>query len=293
MKIKVYVAGTRMLEKIEYKETFFKEIPAKDDVAKTGMVPFLYPSKISESQVHAEFKALIEQRIPYHRKYMIYSAMWVPVTSLFTIVPLIPNIPFFYNAFRLWSHWKAYQGAKHLDVLVKNGAVEFQPSDVLNLGLQHDPEFAVFFTGSHQLSKRRRKPAKKTAQQDPNAPVIAESSGEVTPTLNNNHHHNQSVKSETSATTTTTATTVAVGDKAKSSSRAPKVKTEDFLSMTDHVALEGFISDEEVAAICETFKQAPQMSREIKRARFQEAEKFVKEKLLDKKSQIVSQKLEQ
>lgn len=66
----------------------------------------MYPSSLKEAQVHAEFKTLVDQRIPYHRKHMIYSAMWVPVTSLFTIVPLVPNIPLFYNAYRLWSHWK-------------------------------------------------------------------------------------------------------------------------------------------------------------------------------------------
>jgi len=61
---------------------------------------------MKEAQVSAEFRTLLDHRIPYHRKYMIYSALCVPVTSLFTIVPVVPNIPFFYNAYRLWSHWK-------------------------------------------------------------------------------------------------------------------------------------------------------------------------------------------
>jgi hypothetical protein len=66
----------------------------------------LYPSSLKEPQVQAEFEALLKQRIPYHRKNMMYSASCVPVTSLFTLVPFVPNIPLFYNAFRLWSHWK-------------------------------------------------------------------------------------------------------------------------------------------------------------------------------------------
>ncbi|KAF9915974.1 hypothetical protein BX616_004926 [Lobosporangium transversale] len=272
MKIKLYVTGSRMLERIEHKETFFKEIPAKEDVTATTMIPFMYPSKVSENHVRAEFKDLIEQRIPYHRKYMIYSALCVPVTSLFTIVPLIPNIPFFYNAFRLWSHWKAYNGAKHLDSLIKAGTIEFQPSDILNLGLAHDPEFAVFFWGSNQLSRKRHARHKPT-QQDPNAPVIAESSGEVTPTLNN---------FKDSSTVTAGLTGAA---QAKALHNTTTAKSDDPMSVTDHVALEGFLTDAEVAAICEAFKEAPQMSREIKRARFQEADKFVKEKLLDKSRQ--------
>ncbi|KAG0362016.1 hypothetical protein BGZ54_008814 [Gamsiella multidivaricata] len=268
LKQKLYGAGTRMLEKIEHQETFLKEIPAKEDVNITTTVPFLYPSAVKQAQVNADLKMLIEQRIPYHRKYMIYSALWVPVTSLFTIVPLIPNIPFFYNAFRLWSHWKAYNGAKHLGLMVQNGTLEFQPSDVLNLGLQHDPDFAVFFTSSGQLSKKRQAQRKSTEQGGPKGPAIAESSGEITPTLDTNR--DAAVKASSAAETD-----------AKASHRSTTDKKDDPLSMTDHVVREGFVTDAEIEKICQIFEQAPQMSREIRRARRQEAEKFVKEKLMD------------
>ncbi|KAF9201836.1 hypothetical protein BGZ49_007955 [Haplosporangium sp. Z 27] len=259
MKIKLYGAGTKMLEKLEYQENFLKEIPAKEDVTITTMVPFVYPSSLNEAQVHSDFKALIDQRIPYHRKYMIYSALWVPVTSLFTIVPLVPNIPFFYNAFRLWSHWKAYNGAKHLDSLIKSGGLEFQPSDVLNLGLAHDPDFVVFFTGSNQLSKKRQT-RKKYDQQDPKSPIITESSGEVTPTLLKNSHDSKTkIQKEPPHSTT--------------------VKHDDPMSITDHVVAEGFITDKEIELICETFSEAPLMSAVIKLGRHQEADKYVKEKM--------------
>ncbi|KAK3828103.1 MAG: mitochondrial K+-H+ exchange-related-domain-containing protein [Benniella sp.] len=274
MKYKLHGAGSRMLEKLEHQEIFLKEVPPKEDMTITTMVPFLYPSSLKEPQVQAEFEALLKQRIPYHRKNMMYSASCVPVTSLFTLVPFVPNIPLFYNAFRLWSHWKAYHGAKHLEILLKNGSITFQPSDVLNLGLPHDPEFAVFFTESNQLSVRRRQ-QRKYQQQDPNAPVIAESSGEVTPTLN----HDKTLKSasttdqDSSAAhdATTTATTL-------TTTKAQKAD-DDPMSITDHVVHEGFLSDEEIGAICRAFENPPMMSREIKRARFQEAEKFVKAKL--------------
>jgi hypothetical protein len=38
MKRKLYSAGSTMLEKIEHRETFFKEVPAKEDVTITTMV---------------------------------------------------------------------------------------------------------------------------------------------------------------------------------------------------------------------------------------------------------------
>jgi hypothetical protein len=35
----------------------------------------------------------------------------------------VPNIPGFYMLFRAWSHWRAYYGAKHLQVLVEKNLV--------------------------------------------------------------------------------------------------------------------------------------------------------------------------
>ncbi|KAG0288591.1 hypothetical protein BGZ96_007688 [Linnemannia gamsii] len=264
MKRKLYSAGTTMLEKIEHRETFFKEVPAKEDVTITTMVPFMYPSSLKEAEVHAEFKTLVDQRIPYHRKYMIYSAMWVPVTSLFVIVPLVPNIPLFYNAYRLWSHWKAYNGAKHLDFLIKNGSIAFHPSEVLDLGLQHDPKFAVYFTGSYQLSMKRRA-LKKPVEQDPNSPIIAESSGELTQDKDILEKELQQTSDE--------------GGKApRPSTILPK--KDDPLSVTDHVAHEGFITDAEIEKISWSFEEAASLRRELRRARHQEAAKYVKDHLM-------------
>ncbi|KAG0278707.1 hypothetical protein BGZ95_003343 [Linnemannia exigua] len=275
VKRKLYSAGTTMLEKIEHRETFFKEVPAKEDITITTMVPFMYPSSLKEAKVQAEFKTLVEQRIPYHRKYMIYSAMWVPVTSLFTIVPLVPNIPFFYNAYRLWSHWKAYNGAKHLNALIKNGSITFHPSEVLDLGLQHDPTFAVYFTGSYQLSKRRRA-FKKPIEQDPNSPVIAESSGELSQDKDALMYEKRATVLDVQADTTTVS---GEGVKApRSSTILPK--KHDPLSVTDHVAYEGFLSDAEIEKISWAFEEAPNLKRELKRARYQEAAKYVKENMM-------------
>ncbi|KAF9413153.1 hypothetical protein BGZ94_000823, partial [Podila epigama] len=256
MKKKLHGAGSKVLEKIEHQEVFLKGVPSKTDMGdSSNMVPFMYPSALREAKVREELAAFVGHRVPYHRKYMIFSALWVPVTALFTIVPLVPNIPFFYNAFRLWSHWKAYNGAKHLDHCIKNGSAQLQASDVLNLGLQHDPEFAVFFTGSYQLSKRRH--AVKRFPQNSNDPIISESSGEITSNMQQHKPHLATKEgSEPSRPNTTTAAGV-----------------NDPLSVTDHVALEGFISDAEIQKICLAFGRIP-MHRTIQSARFQEADKY-------------------
>ncbi|KAF9923829.1 hypothetical protein FBU30_006113 [Linnemannia zychae] len=259
MKRKLYNAGSVVLEKIEHHETFFKEVPAKEDVTITTTVPFMYPASLKESQVHAEFKSLIDQRIPYHRKYMIYSALCVPFTSLFIIVPLVPNIPLFYNVYRLWSHWKAYNGAKHLGFLIKNNSIAYCPSEVLDLGLQHDPAFAVYFTGSQHLSKKRRTPHKKM-EQDPNSPIIAESSGELS-------QDKDTLKEEARGS----------GDgKHAPQPTVMSSKKDDPMSVTDHIEHEGFITDAEIEKISWAFEEAPHLKRELKRARHQEATKYMK-----------------
>ena len=142
--------------------------------------------------------------------------------------------------------------------------MSFQPSDVLDLGLQHDPQFAVFFTGSHQLSKRRSA-RRKHGELDPKAPVITESSGEITPTL---------AQSNGAGPPPPPGSAEAAGGKKHPSTLSPKI--DDPMSMTDHVAHEGFITDAEIETISLAFSRPPRMSSELKRARFQEAQKYVK-----------------
>jgi len=42
----------------------------------------------------------------------------MPFTIPFGLIPVIPNIPFFYLVFRCWSHWRALKGSDHLDFLI-------------------------------------------------------------------------------------------------------------------------------------------------------------------------------
>ncbi|KAF9168182.1 hypothetical protein DFQ26_000749 [Actinomortierella ambigua] len=257
-KHKVFVFGTRVLDKLPHEEYFLKAVPAKEDwdqaPAKPNMVPFTYPSAWKEARVKDDFRALVRARVPYHRKYMIYSAIWVPFTSLFAIVPLVPNFPLFYNAYRLWSHWKAYQGAKHLDFLITNNVLDYQPSDVLNMGLEHDPEFSIFFTSSGIQSRKRsvQSTAAPTFGADghelPQSPEEADAKRQET-TEDQQHHPSK-----------------------KSAEMAP----------VELILRDGFITDSEIRTICLAFDQTP-MHRELERARHQEADKVLKKLLADQK----------
>lgn len=86
---------------------------------------------------------------------MYYSAYWLPASLSFAIVPLVPNIPLAYNAFRLYSNFKgtaiistlhqvvqcilnltqiftAYKGAQHLQYLTSHDCLKFEKSSDLD-----------------------------------------------------------------------------------------------------------------------------------------------------------------
>jgi hypothetical protein len=80
---------------------------------------------LDASILKPDLNELLNQRIPYHKKYMWYSVYWVPLAATFAIVPLIPNIPLAYNLFRLYSHYKALKGAEHLKALSEYGSLQW------------------------------------------------------------------------------------------------------------------------------------------------------------------------
>ena len=44
----------------------------------------------------------------------------------------VPNIPFFYLVYRAWSHWRAIQGGRHLQFLLKANLLAPTPSPIVD-----------------------------------------------------------------------------------------------------------------------------------------------------------------
>lgn len=44
----------------------------------------------------------------------------------------VPNLPFFYLAYRAWSHWRALSGGKHIQFLLENKLIRPAPSPILD-----------------------------------------------------------------------------------------------------------------------------------------------------------------
>ena len=56
----------------------------------------------------------------------------IQLCSTLTPLPRIPNLPFFYLVYRAWSHWRALQGGKHIQFLLKNNLLALTPSPVVD-----------------------------------------------------------------------------------------------------------------------------------------------------------------
>lgn len=48
------------------------------------------------------------------------------------LIPVIPNLPFFFCVWRSWSHYKAYKASSYLERLLDTGAIVLEPSSELD-----------------------------------------------------------------------------------------------------------------------------------------------------------------
>ncbi|KAK7048558.1 p-loop containing nucleoside triphosphate hydrolase protein [Favolaschia claudopus] len=140
---RVFSFGERFLDRLDFEEGILKRIDVKH--APPATVPqnlseaereeaeaalaklqihLLYPPSISSaSSALSDLGDLLQKRIPLHRKGVWTYVLIAPFTAPFMIVPIIPNLPFFFCAWRAWSHYQALRGARHVDALLQSGKI--------------------------------------------------------------------------------------------------------------------------------------------------------------------------
>lgn len=75
----------------------------------------LFPGKfMREGRVLGTLERLARERQGLHTSKLWQSVAWMPVTIPFALVPVVPNLPFFYLCFRAYSHYRALYGGKLL-----------------------------------------------------------------------------------------------------------------------------------------------------------------------------------
>ncbi|KOS18339.1 Uncharacterized protein ESCO_002932 [Escovopsis weberi] len=103
---------------------------AKGEGARVELV--FPPAAIPAHRAEEVVGRLATERQALHRKRMMWCFVGMPIVAPFALVPVIPNIPFFYLAYRAWSHWRALHGGKHIQWLIQNKLLHLCPSKDLD-----------------------------------------------------------------------------------------------------------------------------------------------------------------
>ncbi|KAK8172843.1 mitochondrial K+-H+ exchange-related-domain-containing protein [Phyllosticta citrichinensis] len=131
--------GNKVLRRIPYQEWGLKTIPAlsggrrQAELDGTDKVEVTFPGLfLKHDRVFPLLRQLATERQSLHRKRFWWSIVGMPISAPFALIPIIPNIPFFYLVFRAYSHWKALSGSKHLEFLLKHNLIKPTPSAELD-----------------------------------------------------------------------------------------------------------------------------------------------------------------
>ncbi|KAL2255482.1 hypothetical protein VTK26DRAFT_3265 [Humicola hyalothermophila] len=131
--------GNRALRRIPYQEWGLKSVPPLSqrrrqvELKGNGMVEVVYPkSLLAMDSVPKLLHTLSTEREALHKSRLFWCFVGMPITAPIALIPVIPNLPFFYLVYRAWSHWRALQGGKHIQFLVKNNLLALTPSPVLD-----------------------------------------------------------------------------------------------------------------------------------------------------------------
>ncbi|KAL9597562.1 MAG: hypothetical protein Q9219_005064 [cf. Caloplaca sp. 3 TL-2023] len=133
--------GNKLFARIPHEEWALKSIPPlsrrrKDEELKGRKeVTVVFPaSVIGEDRVKEALKGYAgDERQGFHTKWMWGSIAGMPVVAPIALIPVVPNLPFFYLCFRAWSHWKARSGSHHLEFLLGNRLLTLRTSRNLDI----------------------------------------------------------------------------------------------------------------------------------------------------------------
>lgn len=178
-KLRTYELGERIVDRIDFEELALKGVDPSlgpsvthADINITGQevnkvnfsekqsprdvlrIPLIYPPSIYASLpptglnevshpsiIH--LRTLLTSRGPRHRRGFWMWLAIAPLTAPFIIVPVIPNLPFFFCAWRSWSHYRAYRSSQYLSSLLDHGLIVPEPSPALDqLYASHVPSLS-------------------------------------------------------------------------------------------------------------------------------------------------------
>ncbi|KAI0386051.1 mitochondrial K+-H+ exchange-related-domain-containing protein [Hypomontagnella monticulosa] len=136
---KVVVYGNYLLRRIPYEEWGLKSVPPLSARRRTEEILgkdknyLIFPETlIPTTKAVNVLRTLGTERESLHRTRLMWCFVGMPISAPFALVPVIPNLPFFYLVYRAWSHWRALAGGKHIQFLCKNNFLSLAPSPALD-----------------------------------------------------------------------------------------------------------------------------------------------------------------
>ncbi|KAI5866763.1 mitochondrial K+-H+ exchange-related-domain-containing protein [Durotheca rogersii] len=131
--------GNHLLRRIPYEEWGLKSVPplstkrrAEEILGKDENHLIFPQTLIPTTKATHVLRTLGTEREALHRTRLTWCLIGMPISAPFALVPVIPNLPFFYLAYRAWSHWRALAGGKHIRFLCDNNILSLSPSSVLD-----------------------------------------------------------------------------------------------------------------------------------------------------------------
>lgn len=144
-------------------------------------IPLLYPAKGEAYSNSSAFSidpvvllhslgTLAENRVPHHRRLLFWSVMAMPLTIPIAILPVIPNLPFFYLCWRAFSHWQAMRASSRILFLLGKGRIVPTPSAQMEYAFSVSPD-ELAKQHSTKTSREEKEQAKDKATSDTEADV--------------------------------------------------------------------------------------------------------------------------
>jgi len=137
-KRRLFVYGERVVDRIDFQELALKSMdpslaPKISKFGKSAVrfedhspphIPLIHPTKLGRtSSPLFHLQQLVKKRIPIHRWGFYLWMLVSPVTAPLKLIPIIPNIPFFFCVWRSWHHYRAYKASSYLDSLLQKGVI--------------------------------------------------------------------------------------------------------------------------------------------------------------------------
>ncbi|KAI0304441.1 mitochondrial K+-H+ exchange-related-domain-containing protein [Multifurca ochricompacta] len=133
-KFKIFTYGERLVDRVDFEELALKGVDPSmgpklshprspsEEQTKTTFIPLVHPKFVGTSLlVHLE--TILARRTPRHRKGFYTWMLLAPLTAPFMLIPVVPNLPFFFCVWRSWSHYRAYKASEYLQSLLHRGAI--------------------------------------------------------------------------------------------------------------------------------------------------------------------------